>query len=289
MRRRRVALVAAFLAAGLLAAGLLAALSEGARRGTARRIVPSDVLLPSGYRLIPAVAGLTSPTGIAFGPDGALYVAESGFMGVGEARVLRIGPDGRRTVVARGFKPPITGLAFYRDRLYVSHRTTISAVGPDGAAADLVTGLPSLGDYQNNELAVGPDGWLYFGQGTATNAGVVGTDAYHMGWLQAHQDVRDIPCADVVLRGVNFTSPNPLAGGRPVETGAFVPFGTVTRPGQVITGRVPCNGAVMRADPDRGTSCGPGPSTREAPSGTGRSGFTSSAMLRASSRAPASG
>ena len=44
-------------------------------------------------------------------------------------------------------------------------------------------GLPSRGDHHNNQLTVGPDGKLYFGQGTATNSGVVGLDSFHMGWL----------------------------------------------------------------------------------------------------------
>jgi glucose/arabinose dehydrogenase len=37
-----------------------------------------------------------------------------------------------------------------------------------------------------------------------------------------------------------------------VRTGAFVPFGTPTRPGQRITGEVPCSGAVLRVRPDGG-------------------------------------
>ena len=52
---------------------------------------------------------------------------------------------------------------------------------------------------------------------------------------------------DVTLAGVNYPSANPLASqsGR-VLTGAFVAFGTETKPGQVIKGGMPCSGAVFK-------------------------------------------
>ncbi|HEX6725868.1 MAG TPA: hypothetical protein VF078_00850 [Nitrospira sp.] len=67
-------------------------------------------------------------------------------------------------------------------------------------------------------------------------------------WLQRHPSAHDIPCRDVTLRGVNFTSMNPFTPMADDEavTGAFVPFGTVTQSGQVIAGRLPCNGAVLK-------------------------------------------
>ena len=52
-----------------------------------------------------------------------------------------------------------------------------------GGLRDLVTGLPSLGDHHNNQIAAGPDGKIYFGQGVATNSGVVGVDNFVFGWL----------------------------------------------------------------------------------------------------------
>jgi hypothetical protein len=53
---------------------------------------------------------------------------------------------------------------------------------------------------------------------------------------------------DIVLTGRNFVSDdvsNP-GSGRKVTTGAYVPYGTPTSPGQVIPGRLPCNGAILR-------------------------------------------
>src|SRR5436309_157341 len=36
------------------------------------------------------------------------------------------------------------------------------------------------------------------------------------------------------------------------QTGAFLPFGTPSTPGQIIKGQVPCSGSVMRIRPDGG-------------------------------------
>jgi glucose/arabinose dehydrogenase len=100
---------------------------------------------------------------------------------------------------------------------------------------------------------IGPDGWLYFGQGTASNSGIIGEDNAKFGWLKRRPDFHDIPGQDITLSGQNFTTRNPLKeGGAKVKTGAFLPFGTPSRPNQVIKGRVPCSGAVMRIKPEGG-------------------------------------
>ncbi len=56
-------------------------------------------------------------------------------------------------------------------------------IQPDGTKEDIIEGLPSNGDHHNNRVVFGPDGKLYFGQGTATNSGVVGRDN---GWVKEH-------------------------------------------------------------------------------------------------------
>jgi glucose/arabinose dehydrogenase len=55
---------------------------------------------------------------------------------------------------------------------------TLSRIGPDGRSEDIVSGLPGRGDHQANHPVVGPDGKLYFGVGSVTNAGVVGPDNF---------------------------------------------------------------------------------------------------------------
>ena len=90
----------------------------------------------------------------------------------------------------------------------------------------------------------GPDGWVYFGQGTATNSGVVGEDSAKFGWLKRFPQFHDIPARDVVLTGENYET-RERGKGR-LFTGAFLPYGTPSQRGQVIPGRVPATGAIMR-------------------------------------------
>jgi glucose/arabinose dehydrogenase len=218
-----------------------------------RRVDPSDVALPSGYRIEVVATGLTFPTALTFDDAGRAYVVEAGYS-YGEAfttaALRRVEPDGRTTVVASGGNGPWTGVAYHGGAFYVvqggqTEGGRVVRIALDGRQTTLLEKLPSLGDHHANGPAVGPDGWLYFAQGTATNSGVVGDDNAQFGWLRRHPDFHDVPCRDVTLSGANFETRNALGDGRAV-TGAFAPYGTATRPGQIVPGRVPCSGAVMR-------------------------------------------
>jgi glucose/arabinose dehydrogenase len=228
-----------------------------------RQVDPSGIALPDGYRAEVVATGLTFPTAVAFDDRGGVYVLEAGYS-YGEVwttpRLLRVEPGGRTAVVATGENPPWNGVVFHDGAFYIADGGERSGgrilrVTPDGAIRAIVEGLPSLGDHHTNGPAVGPDGWIYFGQGTATNSGVVGTDNYEFGWLKRHPDFHDVPCKDVRLSGRNFTSDNPLtpAPGDRATTGAFLPFGTASTAGQVVSGKVPCSGAVLRVRAEGGT------------------------------------
>ncbi|HEY9552836.1 PQQ-dependent sugar dehydrogenase [Allosphingosinicella sp.] len=229
-----------------------------------RRFNTADVLLEPGYEIELVTSGLTFPTGIAFDASGRPYVLEAGYS-YGEVfttpRLLRLEPGGATTVVASGEGGPWTGVVFDDGAFYVASFGAILRVDLNGSISTVLEGLPSEGDHHTNGPAIGPDGWLYFGQGTATNSGVVGPDNYEFGWLKRAPRHHDIPCEEIVLAGENFTSDNPFRGapdsplpGDPeqVTTGAYVPFGTVTTPGQVVGGQVPCTGAIMRVRPSGG-------------------------------------
>jgi glucose/arabinose dehydrogenase len=203
---------------------------------------PSDVELPKGYRIEPVADGLTFPSAIAFDDQNRPYVVEAGYS-YGETfltpRVVRL-EGGRQVPIATGDNPPWTGIAAHAGKLYLAeggvvHGGRIVELGLDGSRHVLIEGLPSFGDHHTNGPAIGPDGALYFGQGTATNSAIVGSDNEQYGWLERHPEFHDVPCKDVVLRGVNIA-----------DTGAFVPKGTRTEKGQRIQGRVPCSGAIMR-------------------------------------------
>ena len=169
--------------------------------------------VPAGYRLEVVRADLTYPTSVAFDAAGAMYVAEAGFNygdEVAAARILRFPPKGEKEIFTDGLTGPITDLLWHGKRLYVSHRGKISVL-ENGKVRDLVTGLPSLGDHHNNQLAVGPEGKIYFGQGTATNSGVVGLDSFKAGWLSKYPDVHDVPAKDVRLHREGFETPDFLS------------------------------------------------------------------------------
>src|SRR5207248_2303776 len=126
-------------------------------------------------------------------------------------RIVRVSPaELRSEVVADQLSGPVTGVLWHKGRLYISHRGKISVL-EGGKVRDLVTGLPSLGDHHNNQLAAGPDGKIYFGQGTATNSGVVGLDNFEFGWLQKYPDFHDYPAKDVKLRDQAFEAPDLIA------------------------------------------------------------------------------
>ena len=225
----------------------------------ARTLEPADIALPDGYRAEVVATGFTFPTGVAFDGRGGVYVLEAGYS-YGEVwttpRLLKVESGGSPTVVATGENPPWNGVAFHDGAFYISDGGEKSGgrilrVTPDGKITPLVEGLPSLGDHHTNGPAVGSDGWIYFGQGTATNSGVVGTDNAEFGWLKRHPEFHDVPCKDIRLAGRNFTSNDPFKGGK-ATTGAYLPFGTPSSPGQVIPGKVPCGGAVMRVRPSGG-------------------------------------
>jgi glucose/arabinose dehydrogenase len=79
----------------------------------------------------------------------------------------------------------------------------------------------------------------------------VGADNFGFEWLPKFPDVCDVPAKDIKLAGRNYEARNVLKDVREkVQTGAFVPFGTPTSPGQVIKGNVKCNGSILRCDPD---------------------------------------
>lgn len=227
-----------------------------------RTVQPADIALPEGYAVEVVATGLTFPTGVTFDDAGRVYVVEAGYS-YGEVfstpRLLRIEPNGGTTVVATGKNPPWTGVAYTNGAFIISEGGLKEGIGrilrvtPDGQMTPLVDGLPN-GDHHTNGPVIGPDGWVYFGQGTMTNSGVVGEDNYKHGWLQRTPDLHDIPCKDVKLSGVNYTTENPLTSdkGDKVATGAYVPFGKATEAGQVIPGKVPCSGAIMKVPPQGG-------------------------------------
>jgi glucose/arabinose dehydrogenase len=225
-----------------------------------RKIDPSSIAVPRGYTIEAVSSGLTFPTGVTFDQEGRPCVVESGYA-YGEVwttpRLVRV-ESGRITEIARGGRNgPWTGVAFHQGNFFVAEGGELAGgrilrISQDGKITVLVSNLPSFGDHHTDGPVVGADGWLYFGQGTASNAGIVGEDNYKFGWLKRHPEFHDIPGKDITLAGYNSTTRDVVRKQGKVSTGAFLPFGTASTPGQVVKGQPICSGSILRIRPEGG-------------------------------------
>lgn len=193
--------------------------------------------MPAGYKIDLVATGLTFPTALAFDDEGGLYVVEGGWAYGGARDVPRLlkvqGPTTFVTIATGESAGPWTGVAFVpgatgkgSGSFYIADGGAeqggrILRVGTDGSIEPLLEKLPSLGDHHTNGPVLGPDGMLYFGQGTATNSGIVGVDNSNFGWLAKHKDFHDTPCQDITLNGENFETHDPFNKEAKAKTGAF--------------------------------------------------------------------
>ncbi|MFL5660378.1 MAG: PQQ-dependent sugar dehydrogenase [Ktedonobacteraceae bacterium] len=227
-------------------------------RAGPRKHNPADILLPQGYIAEVVATGFNAPVHCCFDEAGFCYVTEAGHKIDSKPRVLKV-------EVSTGhyetfFDLPeerwintgaVTGACWHQGYLYVMNTDTLLRIGPDGRSEDILTDLSGRGDHQANYPIVGPDGKIYFGVGSATNTGIVGADNFAYEWLPKFPTFHDVPAKDVTLVGRNYEYRNVLGSvTEKVRTGAFVPFGTETQPGQVIKGNVKCTGAILRCNPD---------------------------------------
>jgi glucose/arabinose dehydrogenase len=229
-----------------------------------RTLNAADIQVPDGYEVELVSSGLTFPSAAAFDDEGNLHVVEAGYSYGPEfetSRLLCVNDDGSLTEIFEGErKGPLTGVVFHEGHFFLAEGGReeggrIVKVSKDGENVQtLVDGLPKFGDHHTNGPAIGPDGWVYFAQGTVTNSGVVGRDNWILGWLTENEEHHDIPCEDIILTGHNYTTSDPfsVAPGDTAATGPFKPFGQQAEAGEVIVGQVPCGGAVMRVRPEGG-------------------------------------
>ena len=72
------------------------------------------------YTAVIYAEGLNAPDGLAFGPDGLLYVAEEGILGENDGQVSLVWPDGSHTPLCTGFSDIEDVILDQRGWLYVS-------------------------------------------------------------------------------------------------------------------------------------------------------------------------
>lgn len=216
-----------------------------------------------GYKVEKFVGGLTYPTSLTWDNQGNMYVAEAGgALGVEQlapSRILKVA-NGTATelvnLTGKGVHSALVGMIWFDGAFYITHRAddfsgAVSRVTMNGQVTKIFDGiLDSKAEHQINDIKVGPDGKLYVAVGPAGNAGVM--DMSVAPFVKQNPDVYTAPCKDIVLLGRNFKSAD-FRSNHPTDsvmTGAFVPFGTTTKAGQIIPGAKKCGGSILKFDPN---------------------------------------
>ncbi|GHA80725.1 PQQ-dependent sugar dehydrogenase [Pontibacter akesuensis] len=226
----------------------------------ARPVVdPADVVVPEGYQVEVAMAGLSFPTDIAFADDGTVFVSEGGsswptrpYM---PARVLMIKPDGGVEAITMKVQAGPRGIAWRDGELYMClkggyHMQVCKYNLETGELKVLIDKLPSGGWHEPGGPIFGDDGLMYFGNGSVSQQGVILPAGFTVD-MAKHPLAHDVPGQDVTLTGNNVWSRDPrMPYPYLTQTGAFKPFGTPAEKGEVVKGDVFCNSAVWRSKPD---------------------------------------
>ncbi|WP_051227789.1 PQQ-dependent sugar dehydrogenase [Gillisia sp. JM1] len=221
------------------------------------------IKVPAGFKAVKLADGLHLPTSVTWDDDGNLFVAEAGGglfpKELAPIRILQIMPNGTKVEVANlsnRVEPSLVAMIWHNGWFYITHRAddltgAVSRVSKTGQVELVFKGIiDNQAEHQINDIRVGPDGMMYVAVGAAGNAGVV--DMSIAPWVKLSPNLKARPCQDIVLIGRNFETPNFMTPeeGDKVRTGAFVPFGEATTPGQVIQGVTLCGGSILKFNPE---------------------------------------
>ncbi|WP_147294277.1 PQQ-dependent sugar dehydrogenase [Pontibacter diazotrophicus] len=222
---------------------------------------PLVVQVPAGFQIEKVAEGLQLPTSVTWDDAGNMYVVEAGGglepEKLAPMRIMQV-KNGKATQVVdlagKGINPAIVGIVWHEEAFYITHRGedltgAVSRVTKSGQVETILQGIiDSQAEHQINDIRMGPDGRMYVAVGMAGNAAVM--DMSVGPWIMQSPNVRATPCQDIVLKGRNyktadFRTEDPTDS---VLTGAYVPFGTPTEPGQVIKGVTLCGGSILSFD-----------------------------------------
>jgi glucose/arabinose dehydrogenase len=142
---------------------LAAALVAGAALAVPAATAPTGIRVPAGFRVDTFATGLSRPTAMAYGPDGRIYVTQTG----GTLVAIRRGTT-HPQVLARKLRTPL-GLVWRGRTLFVSEQGRLERFTlRDGRLVGrhvVVKGLP-FGRHQQDNVVLGRDGRLYWGSGS---------------------------------------------------------------------------------------------------------------------------
>ena len=217
--------------------------------------------ITSGYIIEPVVWNLTAPTSVAFDKIGNIFITQAGFPSTkipDVPKILEVDKgSGNISIFVEGkLNAPVVDIEYNNktDQFFVAHRDKISTIDMNGTINDIIVGLPTNVDHHVNQINFSENGKrIFFGICSATNSDIVGgEDQVNLEWLKNLPMVHEIPGNNITLTGQNFITANPLTAepNDTATTGAFVPFGTLTKEGQVIPGNIKCNGCVLSVNLD---------------------------------------
>ncbi|MCC9136977.1 PQQ-dependent sugar dehydrogenase [Pontibacter silvestris] len=226
----------------------------------ARPVVdPADVVVPDGYKIEPIMVGLSFPTDVSFSDDGTIFVSEGGsswptrpYM---PARVIVRHPSGDTEAISMNVHAGPRSVTWRDGELYMAfkggyHMQIAKYNLSTRELKILIDQIPSGGWHEPGGPVFGPDGMMYFGHGSVSQQGVALPAGFTVD-LAKHPNAHDVPGQDVTLTGNNVRSRDPrMPYPFMVDTGAFKPFGTSAKKGEVIKGELFCNSAVWRSRPD---------------------------------------
>ena len=225
---------------------------------------PSKIVVPPGYKVGVFASGLDTVTSITVDKSDNVWVAISGNTfgfppeGIDKPHVKIFDKSGKliRDHVGLGifksFALNEIGYCAENGRTYVGdYSYGIWEIDGVKGEPKLIMNEVPIGDHALGGI-ICHDGWLYYAVGAPTNSGFSDPDIH--GWTDAVDPYwekrttagvpplpRDPPCRDIVLTGLN------IRDSQGNLTGAYLPKGTPSKPGQVIKAQKPCGGAIHRA------------------------------------------
>ncbi len=224
----------------------------------------SLIQVPPGFKINKVADQLDRPTSVTWDDEGKMYFMTAGndFLPERETimSIMEIKSDGSKVEIVNlsrvGIQAALVSMIWHKGWFYFTHRAedltgAVSRVNKLGQIELLFSGIiDNQAEHQINDIKVGPDGMMYVSVGMAGNAAVMGPDVAP--FVKRSPDVRARPCQDIVLTGRNYLGPD-FRTEDPndmVLTGAYVPFGVETTPGQVIKGVKLCGGSILKFDPE---------------------------------------